>query len=150
MFLDNRAHEGFRLARRRSVADRNTSYTVLLHKIENDLFGTFEVLFRLCWIDCLVLEKFSGGVDDSDLATSALPRIDSDHTDLPRRWSKQQRPQIFLKDADGFGLCSLAQCRSNLILYRREQEPLIRVPDRTFKKRCKLGLTFTNDLRDQV
>src|SRR5262249_9941742 len=47
VFVHDRAHKRTRLARPCAVADRDSTHPVLLNEIEQDFFGTFQVLFRL-------------------------------------------------------------------------------------------------------
>src|SRR5262249_52356895 len=149
VFVGNTSHEAVGLARSRAVADRYTANVVSLNQIEECFLCAFEILLRLGQIDGLILEKLSRLIDDGNLASRPLPRVDSDHADRACGRRQQQRPKVFLEDFDGFGLGAFTQQGTDLVLNRGQEKSLVRVAYRAFQQRSKLRLRITHNLRNE-
>ena len=97
-------------------ADQQLASLDLVPEINQDLLRTFQVLLGFCEMNRLVFEKFSGLVDDRDLAARALSWIDAHHGNLAGRRSQQQRAKVLLENFDRLGFRPLSQNGPDFVL----------------------------------
>src|SRR5262249_54074646 len=146
---DHRPDKAVRFTGTGPVADCDTTDIVPLDQIEKSFLGALEVLLGLGQVNRLILQEFSGFIDDGNLAPGSLPGIDSNNADSAGGWSQKQRPEVLFKNLDGFRFSALPQHRPYFVLNGWQQKPLERVSSRTFEQGSKLRLRIAHNVRNQ-